>query len=286
MGRILFFVALAVAMWVAWTLSRRRNSLDNEERRELKRLRAKERGSGKVSRAFRRGDGQVRPLRPLLSQTRGRAQQGARLLLEALPRCGAGRAMTSPDRAFDGWLPGVVRRLSPHFNERPEGALVSLAVLHFISLPAGRFGGEDVDALFMGTLDAMNRPEYESLRGLRVSSHFFVRRTGEVRQYVSVLDRAWHAGVSSFEGHTGCNDFSVGIELEGTGETPYEDAQYLALGELLGTLTRVLPVEAVTGHEHIAPGRKQDPGPSFDWDRVREMVPGRVRIVTEPQVMP
>ena len=194
--------------------------------------------------------------------------------------------MTSPDRAFDGWLPGVVRRLSPHFNERPEGALVSLAVLHFISLPAGRFGGEDVDALFMGTLDAMNRPEYESLRGLRVSSHFFVRRTGEVRQYVSVLDRAWHAGVSSFEGHTGCNDFSVGIELEGTGETPYEDAQYQALGELLGTLTRVLPVEAVTGHEHIAPGRKQDPGPSFDWDRVREMVPGRVRIVTEPQVMP
>ena len=161
-----------------------------------------------------------------------------------------------------------------------------LAVLHFISLPAGRFGGEDVDALFMGTLDAMNRPEYESLRGLRVSSHFFVRRTGEVRQYVSVLDRAWHAGVSSFEGHTGCNDFSVGIELEGTGETPYEDAQYLALGELLGTLTRVLPVEALTGHEHIAPGRKQDPGPSFDWDRVREMVPGRVRIVTEPQVMP
>ena len=111
--------------------------------------------------------------------------------------------MTSPDRAFDGWLPGVVRRLSPHFNERPEGALVSLAVLHFISLPAGRFGGEDVDALFMGTLDAMNRPEYESLRGLRVSSHFFVRRTGEVRQYVSVLDRAWHAGVSSFDGAHG-----------------------------------------------------------------------------------
>ena len=166
--------------------------------------------------------------------------------------CIRDRAMTSPDRAFDGWLPGVVRRPSPHFNERPEGALVSLAVLHFISLPAGRFGGEDVDALFMGTLDAMNRPEYESLRGLRVSSHFFVRRTGEVRQYVSVLDRAWHAGVSSFEGHTGCNDFSVGIELEGTGETPYEDAQYLALGELLGTLTRVLPVEAVTGHEPVS----------------------------------
>lgn len=159
MGRILFFVALAVAMWVAWTLSRRRNSLDNEERRELKRLRAKEReAQGKSREPSRRGDGQVRPLRPLLSQTRGRAQQGARLLLEALPRCGAGRAMTSPDRAFDGWLPGVVRRPSPHFNERPEGALVSLAVLHFISLPAGRFGGEDVDALFMGTLDAMNPP--------------------------------------------------------------------------------------------------------------------------------
>ncbi len=188
--------------------------------------------------------------------------------------------------AFDGWLPGIVHRHCPHFNERPEGTLVSLAVLHYISLPAGCFEGEDVDALFMGRLDAQHRAEYESLRGLRVSSHFFVRRTGEIRQYVSVYDRAWHAGISSFEGRSGCNDFSVGIELEGTGETVFEEAQYRSLADLLAKLTGLLPIEAVTGHEHVAPGRKQDPGPCFDWKRVGRMVPSHVRIVTEAQRMP
>ena len=188
--------------------------------------------------------------------------------------------------AFDGWLPGIVHRRSPHFNGRPEGTLVSLAVLHYISLPAGCFRGEDVDALFMGRLDAQRRPEYESLRGLRVSSHFFVRRTGEIRQYVSVFDRAWHAGISSFEGRPGCNDFSVGIELEGTGETVFEEMQYRSLAQLLAMLSEVLPIEAVTGHEHVAPGRKQDPGPCFDWERVRRMIPAHVRIITEAQRMP
>lgn len=194
--------------------------------------------------------------------------------------------MTHRTMGFDGWLTGVVRHPSVHFNERPAGALVSLVVLHFISLPAGQFGGEDVDSLFMGTLDAQNRTEYESLRGLRVSSHFFIRRTGEVRQYVGVYDRAWHAGVSCFEGRNGCNDFSVGIELEGTGEVSFEEEQYRALEELLRILTATLPIEAVTGHEHIAPGRKQDPGPMFNWQRVRQMVPVCVRVVTEPQYMP
>lgn len=184
----------------------------------------------------------------------------------------------------DGWLRGIVRRPSPHYNERPSGTLVSLVVLHFISLPAGRFDGDDVDRLFMGTLDADARPDYEELKGLRVSSHFFIRRTGEVRQYVALPDRAWHAGVSSFEGRSGCNDFSVGIEMEGTGELPFESKQYEALDMLLHALVRALPICAVTGHEHIAPGRKSDPGPCFDWEKVRLMVPAGVRVVTTPQV--
>lgn len=185
---------------------------------------------------------------------------------------------------MDGWLQGGVRRSSPHYNERPPGTLVSLVVLHFISLPAGRFDGDDVDRLFMGTLDADAHPGYEDLRGLRVSSHFFIRRTGEVRQYVALTDRAWHAGVSFFEGRSGCNDFSVGIEMEGTGELPFEPEQYESLNVLLHALMRALPIRAVTGHEHIAPGRKVDPGPYFDWERVRRMVPAGVRVVTTPQV--
>lgn len=183
----------------------------------------------------------------------------------------------------DGWLTHVKRRPSTHYNERPKGALVSLIVLHFISLPAGTFQGEDVDDLFMGQLNTEANPDYASLKGLRVSSHFFIRRDGEIRQYVSVNDRAWHAGLSTFEGREGCNDFSVGIELEGTGEVLFEDAQYVALREVLETLDARLPIEAVTGHEHIAPGRKADPGPYFDWSRVRQWAKGRWRVVTTPQ---
>lgn len=194
--------------------------------------------------------------------------------------------MTSPDRAFDGWLPGVVRRPSPHFNERPEGALVSLAVLHFISLPAGRFGGEDVDALFMGTLDAMNPPRIRVPEGPEGLLPFLRAPHGRSQTVCERSGQGLACWRLVLRGAHGVQRLFRRNRARGHGETPYEDAQYLALGELLGTLTRVLPVEAVTGHEHIAPGRKQDPGPSFDWDRVREMVPGRVRIVTEPQVMP
>ena len=183
----------------------------------------------------------------------------------------------------DGWTEGAEKHHSSHFNERPAGTLVSLVVLHFISLPPGVFSGEDVDALFTGTLDCGSHPFYRDLEGVRVSSHYVIRRTGLVRQYVSVSDRAWHAGVSVFEGRSGCNDFSVGIELEGTGEVPFEAAQYASLAALLRELCRVLPIEAVTGHEFIAPGRKSDPGPCFDWDAVRRAVPAGVRVVTVPQ---
>lgn len=183
----------------------------------------------------------------------------------------------------DGWIDGAQKRPSSHFNERPDGALVSLVVLHFISLPPGVFSGEDVDALFTGTLDCRRHPIYRELEGVRVSSHYVIRRSGLVRQYVGVHDRAWHAGVSVFEGRPGCNDYSVGIELEGTGEVPFEAAQYESLAALLRELCRSLPIEAVTGHEFIAPGRKNDPGPCFDWDAVRRAVPAAVRVVTVPQ---
>lgn len=174
-------------------------------------------------------------------------------------------------------------RPSPHFNERPAGEAISLIVMHFISLPAGVFEGEDVDDLFMGRLDTSKREDYVSLEGLRVSSHFVIRRDGEIRQYVSTEKRAWHAGVSRFDGREGCNDFSIGIELEGTGEVPFEKTQYDALSRLLPALCRRHPIKAVTGHEFIAPGRKADPGPYFDWRALREMLAPSVRIVIEPQ---
>lgn len=190
-----------------------------------------------------------------------------------------------------GWLrsfPGVRLRASPHADARPEGEAgrVTLAVMHFISLPAGRFGGDAPDRLFMGELDPLAPgwpadPDWEplkSLRGLRVSTHFFVRRTGEIIQYVPTFRRAWHAGLSNFRGRNACNDFSVGIELEGTGEVPFEDAQYAALAPLFRAIAERHPLRFVTGHECIAPGRKTDPGPCFDWERLRAQLPEGVAL--------
>lgn len=182
--------------------------------------------------------------------------------------------MTLPPSS--GWLPGLTHRPSPHVDDRPAGEAVTVAVVHYISLPAGHFGGDEVDRLFMGTLGG-SLPGYESLAGLRVSSHFFIRRTGETIQYADVLRRAWHAGLSNFRGRNAVNDFSVGIELEGWGEGPFEDAQYRALLELLGRLTALLPLHFVTGHETIAPGRKVDPGPFFDWERLARGLPAGLK---------
>ncbi|MEI2418379.1 1,6-anhydro-N-acetylmuramyl-L-alanine amidase AmpD [Orrella sp. JC864] len=169
-----------------------------------------------------------------------------------------------------GWLrprAGVLLCPSPNFDARPADAQVRLLVLHNISLPPGRFGGPHVAGLFTNTLDYGAHPWLERLRGLRVSAHFFVRRDGAIVQFVATAARAWHAGVSAFQGSARCNDFSLGIELEGTDTLPYEDAQYHALARLAAVLRARHPLVWAAGHEHIAPGRKTDPGPAFDWPR-------------------
>lgn len=169
-----------------------------------------------------------------------------------------------------GWLTpraGVQHAESPNTDARPADTTVSLLVIHNISLPPGRFGGPEVADLFLNRLDYGSHPWLERLRGLRVSAHFLVRRDGQVIQFVPTERRAWHAGVSSFEGRERCNDFSIGIEVEGTDTLPYEDAQYAALQWLTQALRARYPLSAVRGHEHIAPVRKTDPGPSFDWAR-------------------
>ncbi|AMD44502.1 1,6-anhydro-N-acetylmuramyl-L-alanine amidase AmpD [Bordetella holmesii] len=169
-----------------------------------------------------------------------------------------------------GWLrpaPAVTRLPSPNVDARPPGAQVSLLVVHNITLPPGEFGGPYVADLFLNRLDLDAHPWFARLAGLRVSAHFFIRRDGSIVQFASIYDRAWHAGVSRFEGRERCNDFSVGVELEGTDRLPYTDTQYATLSELAQRLRARLPLRAARGHEHIAAGRKTDPGPSFDWPR-------------------
>lgn len=169
-----------------------------------------------------------------------------------------------------GWLlpaPSVSLAPSPNFDARPPEQDAYLLVLHNISLPPGRYGGPEVVDFFLNRLDYRSHPWLERLRGLRVSAHFFIRRNGRIVQLVSTHNRAWHAGVSIFEERERCNDFSIGIELEGTDTDPYTDEQYLALQQLLPPLVARHPLRAVRGHEHIAPGRKTDPGPAFDWKR-------------------
>lgn len=165
----------------------------------------------------------------------------------------------------DGWCDGVEHLASSHFNERPEGVTPTLVILHCISLPPGCFATGDVVELFLGTLDVTKDPRLADLAGLRVSSHFFIARDGKVFQFVSCNDRAWHAGVSSFMGCDNCNDYSVGIELEGTESEPFQKAQYAALLEVLKALSRRYAIGAVVAHSDVAPGRKTDPGPYFDW---------------------
>lgn len=161
---------------------------------------------------------------------------------------------------------------SPNQNARPDPSDISLLVIHNVSLPPGQFGGNDVEALFTNTLDTSTRPEYEDLEGLTVSAHLFVRRDGECIQFVSLDRRAWHAGVSRFEGREGCNDFSIGIELEGTDATDFTDVQYSVLVDLTQAISATYPLitpSRIVGHSDIAPGRKTDPGPHFDWQRFR-----------------
>ena len=174
--------------------------------------------------------------------------------------------MSAPPPGADGWWPQAIRYDSPHADDRPDPADITLLVVHNISLPGGRFGGPHVSDLFTGRLDYNTDPSFADLRGLKVSSHFFIRRDGRVMQYVSANDRAWHAGRSVFRGREKCNDYSIGVELEGTDDSGFEPAQYEALAALTLALQSRYPLTDVQGHEHIAPGRKTDPGPLFDWE--------------------
>lgn len=157
---------------------------------------------------------------------------------------------------------------SPNQDERPPGVEVSLVVLHSISLPPGEYGGDAIERLFTNRLDPAAHPYFKEIQGMRVSSHFLVRRDGELVQFVPVERRAWHAGASSWRGRARCNDFSVGIELEGAEDAAFEDAQYAALRELLAGLRAALPLRALAAHSEVAPGRKRDPGAGFDWHRL------------------
>lgn len=167
----------------------------------------------------------------------------------------------------DGWLDSARRVLSPNCDARPEGE-VSLVVVHNISLPPGEFGGPHIEALFQNRLDPDLHPYFATIQGLRVSAHFLIRRDGELVQFVPCALRAWHAGQSNWQGRERCNDFSLGIELEGADDQSFEAVQYQCLNELLVVLRRHYPIEAVTGHSDIAPGRKTDPGPCFEWAKV------------------
>jgi AmpD protein len=157
---------------------------------------------------------------------------------------------------------------SPNCDDRPAGAEITLLVLHSISLPPGEYGGDGIERLFTNRLDPEAHPYFREVSSLEVSAHFLVRRDGELLQFVPVHRRAWHAGASSWRGRARCNDFSIGIELEGTDETPFEDRQYGALAALVRSLRRALPLRDIAAHSEIAPGRKSDPGTRFDWARL------------------
>lgn len=170
-----------------------------------------------------------------------------------------------------GWWSAARRVDSPNHGPRPAGTEVTLAIVHSISLPPGVYGGRAIERLFTNRLDWDAHPYYARIRGLEVSSHFVIRRGGALLQFVPVDARAWHAGRSSWRGREDCNDWSVGIELEGLEGERFEPPQYTRLAALLRALAGVLPLREVVGHEHVAPGRKADPGPGFDWARLQRL---------------
>jgi AmpD protein len=168
-----------------------------------------------------------------------------------------------------GWYRFARREDSPNFGPRPAGARVDLVVVHSISLPPGQYGGDEVRQLFTNTLNWDAHPYFKSIEGMQVSAHFHVRRNGELWQFVDCDHRAWHAGASHYRGRGECNDDSIGIELEGLEGERFEPAQYDVLADLCAALAQRYPIEHVAGHEHIAPGRKRDPGAGFDWNLLR-----------------
>lgn len=164
---------------------------------------------------------------------------------------------------------------SPNCDLRPPGMPIELIVIHNISLPPGQFGGNGVIELFTNHLDPEAHPYYREIHQQRVSAHFFIRRSGELLQFVPCSKRAWHAGVSQWQGRERCNDFSVGIELEGSDDAAFENAQYAVLESLIAALGQAYSITGIAGHSDIAPGRKTDPGPHFDWERIRRALPSR-----------
>ncbi|CAN5386383.1 1,6-anhydro-N-acetylmuramyl-L-alanine amidase AmpD [soil metagenome] len=185
----------------------------------------------------------------------------ARSTFDALGRCASARQVASPNS-----------------DARPDDRPPELLVVHGISLPPGEFGGDSIERLFTNRLDPAAHPYFETIAALRVSAHFVIRRDGELIQFVPCSARAWHAGVSSWRGRATCNDYSIGVELEGVDDVPYDERQYAALAELARQICLHYPIEAIVGHEHIAPGRKTDPGPAFDWLRFeRESALGKER---------
>lgn len=174
-----------------------------------------------------------------------------------------------------GWLVGAERISTNNCDERPAEQRIELIVIHNISLPPGEYGGDAIQQLFTNCLDPDGHPYYQDIHQLRVSAHLLIRRDGTAQQFVPFSQRAWHAGVSSWRGHKACNDFSIGIELEGCDDQPYDDRQYGRLGEIIPALRAAYPsiaADAIVGHSDIAPGRKTDPGPAFDWSRLRALI--------------
>jgi len=173
----------------------------------------------------------------------------------------------------DGWAREARKIPSPHYDARPRSAPIDLLVIHCISLPRGQYGGSAIIDLFMHTLDISQDPSFADLQGVEVSSHFLIRRDGELIQFVSCLDRAWHAGVSRWRGRERCNDFSIGVELEGVDDRPFTHEQYAVLRALQKALEARYPLRAIAAHSDIAPGRKTDPGTGFDWSHVDQGLP-------------
>ena len=184
--------------------------------------------------------------------------------------------MNPPDQTLplplwiDGWYQFSGRIASPNFGPRPPQTKVDLLVLHSISLPPGRYGGDEVQRLFTNQLDWDRHPYFQSIRGMEVSAHFYIRRNGDLLQFVSCNERAWHAGQSSYRGRSNCNDHSLGIELEGLEGDLFEAAQYETLASLCAAIVAQYPIAHIAGHEHVAPGRKADPGCGFDWPLMQQ----------------
>ena len=184
--------------------------------------------------------------------------------------------MTDFSEMHDGWVTGIPHVASPNQDDRPADETVALIVVHAISLPPSQFGSDDIARLFTNTLDPVAHPYFATISHLRVSAHFLIRRDGTTIQFVPCDKRAWHAGASQWNDRQRCNDFSIGIELEGCDDRPFEDVQYERLAALIRLLQRHYPVASLAGHSDIAPGRKTDPGPFFDWNRLAgKCFPGR-----------